>query len=322
MNKRITPEEAVTLIERIGGTKPGYRKAHARGLAARGSFQPSPEARGLSIAEHLQAGPVPCIVRFSNASGNPCAPDRTSATVGRVLGMAIRFELPSGAAATWGAINIAAFPARTPEEFLALSQAQAPGPKGKPNMLRILWHVIRHIHIIASVKSIKELKPSGSFAMETYRGLHTYYLTDAKGARKAFRYLWIPGLENVPLSESEAKGRPDQYLLNEIRARLGKAPAAWDLVAQFAAPGDTLDDASVAWPQERSTTVLGRLTLDRVHEDQRAAEGIVFDPTGVVPGIELSDDPILKFRSLAYGVSFDRRNGEKRTEPAPADMGQ
>jgi catalase len=34
---------------------------------------------------------------------------------------------------------------------------------------------------------------------------------------------------------------------------------------------------------------------------------LVFDPTRVVDGIELSDDPVLRFRPAAYDVSVARR---------------
>lgn len=322
MTAPMTPEAAVAIIEKVGGVKAGFRRAHARGLALQGTFQATPEAKSLSKAEHLQGGSIPCLVRLSNASANPCAPDRTDAKTGRVLGFAIRFDPPSGAKPTWAGINVPVFPARTPDEFLHLTVAQASGPGGKPNMLKLLWHVARHIHILASVKFIKGLKPSGSFAMESYHGIHAYYLVDAAGNRKAFRYHWVPqNLSDLPGAEP-IKGRPDQYLLNEIRARLRKGPAAWDLVAEFAEAGDSLTDPSVLWPEGRKRTALGRLTLDRVHEDQAATELIVFDPTNVVPGLELSEDPVLKFRSLAYGVSYDHRAKEKRAEPAPADMGQ
>src|SRR5207247_1394255 len=101
--------------------------------------------------------PIPCLVRLSNASPHPCAPDRGGDKEGKVLGLGIRFELPSGKTASWAGINAAAFPARTPEEFLAITAAQAPTKKGRPNMARLLWHLIRHLHILASVKSIKAL---------------------------------------------------------------------------------------------------------------------------------------------------------------------
>jgi catalase len=322
MTAKLTPEAAVSTIEQVVKSQPGYRRAHSRGIGIRGVFQACDQARALSAAPHLQGDPVPCVVRFSNASGNPCAPDRSSATEGRVLGLAIRFELPGGGASTWAGINIAAFPARTPEEFMTITRAQAPGPNGKPSMLRLIWHILKHLHILAGIKAIKGLKPSGSFALEAYHGIHTYYLVDGAGKRTPFRYHWIPRTDSDVPTPEEIRGRPGLYLLNEIRARLAKGPASWDLVAQFPAAGDPIDDPSAQWPDDRAKAVLGRLTLDRVHEDQKAVEGMVFDPTNVPPGLELSDDPVLRFRPLAYGVSFDRRSKEKRKAPAPEDMGQ
>jgi catalase len=322
MAERLSPNEAIDIIEKAAGTKPGYRRAHARGLVVRGSFQASPEARLLTTAEHFQGAAIPCLARFSNAAGNPCAPDRTDPKTGRVLGLGVRFDLPSGGATTWAAINIPVFPARTPEEFLRLTTAQAPGRNGKPNMLRIAWHVLKHVHILASVKHIKSMKPSGSFAEEAYHGVHVYYLADAEGKRRAFRYHWIPKDPAALPGGTSIHGGRDLYLLNELRARLQKAPVTWELIAEFAEDGDPLHDPSAPWPEGRKKTVLGRIHFDRVHEDQKGAELLVFDPTNVVPGVELSEDPILKFRSMAYGVSYDRRSKEARTEPAPADMGQ
>ena len=45
-------------------------------------------------------------------------------------------------------------------------------------------------------------------------------------------------------------------------------------------------------------------------EDDHEAQGdvVVFDPTRVVDGIELSDDPILRYRPSAYAVSIERRS--------------
>lgn len=320
--RTMTPEQAIAVIERVAGTQAGFRRAHARGLGVRGTFQAAPAARGLTMAEHFQGAPVPVVVRFSNAAGNPCAPDRQSDKEGRVLGIAVQFLLGSGARPTWGAINIPAFPARTPEEFIAFTEAQAPGRNRKPNLLKVLWHVFRHLHILASVKAVKALRPAGSFAGETFHGIHTYGFETAGGAKKPFRYAWVPKQAAASLGPEEAEAKPKLYLLDEIRARLARETLRWDLVACFPGPGDVLDDATVAWPEGREKVVVGTLALDKVHEDQKAVEGIVFDPTNVVPGITLSDDPLLRFRSLAYGVSYDRRSRERRLEPAPADMGQ
>jgi catalase len=318
----LTPEQALDVIERVSGHQPGYRRGHARGLVLRGTFQATPEARTFTVAEHFQGGAVPVLVRVSNASANVCAADRMSDKEGRVMGLAVRFDLPSGAHPAWAAINIPAFPARTPEEFVRLTAAQAPGAGGKPNMLRLLWHIVRHLHILASIKAIKGMRPTGSLAGETFRGIHTYYFQDGRGARQAFRYEWIPRQEHVALDVAAAKAKPKLYLLDEIRARLAAGELAWDLEAVFPATGDSLDDPSVAWPADRPRAKVGRLTVNKVHEDQRAVEDLVFDPGQVVPGLALSDDPILKFRSRVYGESFARRSREHRREPAPADMAQ
>jgi catalase len=118
------------------------------------------------------------------------------------------------------------------------------------------------------------------------------------------------------------KTLPPQYLLNELRSRLGTGPVSWDLVLQFPHAGDPLDDATRRWPEGRPTIVAGTLTVERVEDDQRPLESLVFDPTGVVAGIELSDDPLLSFRAEVYGESYRRRTRETRALPAPSDMGQ
>jgi catalase len=74
--------------------------------------------------------------------------------------------------------------------------------------------------------------------------------------------------------------------------------------------GDDVHDPTVAWPEERERVEVGRLVLTGP-ETEREREGdiLVFDPTRVTDGIELSDDPILHFRPQAYSVSVERRTG-------------
>jgi catalase len=116
------------------------------------------------------------------------------------------------------------------------------------------------------------------------------------------------------MSAADDKLLPPQYLLSEIRRRVARGPVAWDLVFQLAEPGDPTDDLTRRWPKERPLVTAGRLELDRIHEDPVALDGLVFDPTVVPPGIELSNDPVLHFRSEAYAASHERRSSE--TKPA------
>jgi catalase len=56
---------------------------------------------------------------------------------------------------------------------------------------------------------------------------------------------------------------------------------------------------------------LGRLQLDAVSPTSAVDErSLIFDPTKLTAGIDLSDDPIPAARSAAYSVSFERRTKE------------
>jgi catalase len=315
-------ESAVEAMEKSTGVERGYRRAHPRGLVCRGSFQATPEARSLSRAEHLQGAVVPAQVRLSNASGSPHAPDRASDHTGKVLGLGVRFQLPSGAVASWAAANLPSFVARTPEDFVRITAAQKPALLGKPNPLKILSYLLTRPSAFAAVKAIATMPPAPSFAHVRFNGIHTYYLVAADGARRAFRYHWQPCAGTAALPPAEVRARPAQYLLNELRQRLATGAVQWNLVFQFPTVGDPLDDATRAWPETRQTVVAGTLTIDRVEADQPALEPLVFDPTGVVPGLELSSDPLLRFRSDVYGESHRRRTHEARAGAVPPDMGQ
>ncbi|HYH95016.1 catalase family peroxidase [Hyalangium sp.] len=313
-------QEAVTAMEEHTGVVKGYRRAHPRGLVFHATFTPAPEARALTTAEHFQGSPVHALVRLSNAAGSPHAPDRASDREGKVLGLAVRFDLASGGHATWAAANIPAFVARTPKEFIQLTRAQQ--PNGKPNPLRMLGYLLTHLHVLTGIKGIVGLKPTPSFAHCQFNGVHAYHLVDAQGQRRAFRYRWVPAAGATTLSKEEARQRPQQYLLDEVQERVSRERVTWNLVFQLANPGDATHDATRPWPEDRQKVPAGQLVLDRLYEEQRESEPLVFDPTGVVPGLELSDDPLLQFRSKVYRESHQRRSHETKPEPKPTDMRQ
>ncbi|MGW0520317.1 hypothetical protein [Crossiella sp. NPDC003009] len=51
----------------------------------------------------------------------------------------------------------------------------------------------------------------------------------------------------------------------------------------------------------------GHLEITAKSADQEHWDRQVFDPARLTPGIDLSDDPVLAFRSRAYAESFARR---------------
>jgi nucleoside-diphosphate-sugar epimerase len=73
--------------------------------------------------------------------------------------------------------------------------------------------------------------------------------------------------------------------------------------------GDQTRDPTQPWPDTRKVVELGLLTLDKNVADSLAPQKtLLFMPTSLTDGIELSDDPLSVVRAGAYGVSFARRS--------------
>ncbi|MGH2943847.1 MAG: catalase [Solirubrobacteraceae bacterium] len=316
------PERVVKVLgamERYMNNVPGFRRGHARGVAFRGHFTPTPEAGALTTAQLFGGDRIEAVVRLSNGGASPYLPDRLSGTRGNPLGIGVRFELPSGDHSTWTALNLAAFPPRTPDDFLAMvTQTRAALPGGAPNPLLMLAFLAPRLPwTLPGLKAAASLAPPKSFATARFNGFHAYHLVDADGRRRAFRFRFVPvaGIEDIDPADDTVL--PPQYVLSEIKQRVERAPVAWQLVLQIAQEDDPTDDLRRQWPEDRPLVVAGRLVIDRLHEDQELVDGYVFDPTRMPPGIELSDDPLLHFRSESYWESHRRRSAETRPAILP-----
>jgi catalase len=316
------PERVVKVLgamEKYMNNVSGYKRGHARGVAFHGSFQATPEVAALTTAEHLHGEPIDCVVRVSNGGSSPYLPDRSGPKRGNPLGLAVRFELPSGDHTDWTALNLEAFPPRTPDDFHAMVSAQrAELPGGLPNPLRLLAFLApRGPLAVAGIKAAATLAPPKSFATARFNGFHAYWLVDAEGRRRAFRFRWMPVAGIETMDPSDDVDLPPQYVVSEIKQRVARAPVAWRLVFQLAGPDDPTDDLRRLWPESRELVDAGELVIDREHEDPDLVNTWIFDPTRMPPGIELSDDPLLHFRSEAYAESHRRRMSEQRPSIKP-----
>jgi catalase len=156
-----------------------------------------------------------------------------------------------------------------------------------------------------------------SFATARFDGLHAFYLVDAAGQRRAFRFRWMPLAGIQAIDPEDDVNLPPQYLVSEMKQRVARAPVAWRLVFQLADRDDPTDDVTRRWPESRELVEAGQLVIDREHEDPAEVDAWVFDPTRMPPGIELSQDPLLHFRSEAYAESHRRRTSETRPAIRP-----
>jgi catalase len=186
-----------------------------------------------------------------------------------------------------------------------------------PNPVRLGAFLALHPQCFRGLAAILRSPAADSFATAEYHGLHAYYAVNAKGDGKPFRYRWTPLDERHPLTDEDDAILPPQYLIGEMKHRLRRGPAIWNLVFQMADPDDPVDDMTKLWPEDRPLIHVGQLVIDRDHEDQEAVDASVFDPVNVPPGIETSDDPILQFRSDVYRESKLRRAAEGKPDIEP-----
>src|SRR4051794_20876881 len=259
----------------------------------------------------MQGDPVRVTLRFSNGGGNPDIPDY--AREGR--GMAVKFYLPDGSTTDIVALTIPCFFARTPEDFLEFTRLRKPDPEtGQPNMEKLGSWLGEHPEAQQSVQAAVGASPPDSYATAAYNSIHSFRWIDSAGDGRWLRYRFVPEEGESSISDEEARERGRHYLAEDIVERSG---AAFKLLVVLAEDGDPIDDPTAAWPEERQKVEVGRLELGG--EDTEREQGddvLVLDPTRVTDGIELSDDPILRFRPRAYAVSVERRSGA----PIPAAL--
>jgi len=302
-----SPEQAVDAINAVSGRHDGYRAAHAKGVLVTGTFTATPEAAALTRAAHMQGESTRVTARFSNGSGNPKGPD--SARDGR--GLAVKFYLPDDTRTDIVAVTLPCFFVNSPDDFVKFTRAAKPIGNTEIPSPALLLFLATHRSAWRAARAGMALKPPPSYANCRYNAIHSFRWADAGGGERWVRYSWLPEAGEESISSDEANRRGRNYLQDEMPDELAKTPMRFALQVQIAADGDPIDDATAVWPDDRETVAAGTLEITGMDTERERDPGdvLVFDPTRVTDGIELSDDPILRFRSPAYSVSVKRRSG-------------
>jgi catalase len=213
--------------------------------------------------------------------------------------MAVKFYLADGGKTDIVGLTLPCFFVRTPEDFIEFTKARLEPEKLMPDFLGA------HPEALPAIQAALGADPPESYATCTYNSIHAYRWRDSEGGTRWVRYRFEPEAGERTLPGEEAKQRGRDYLRDEI---LDRSEAAFRLLVVVAEEGDPVDDPTVAWPEERERMEVGRIVLTGPETGrERDGDILVFDPTRVTDGIELSDDPILLFRPKAYSVSVARR---------------
>jgi catalase len=296
-------QQLLDTLDALSGLHPGFRPAHAKGLMCAGTFTPSPESRQLTRAPHASRPSTPVTVRYSNSTGVPTIPDNDPAR-SSPRGIAVRFHLAEHVHTDIVAHSTDGFPVRTGEEFLEFLRAAAAFGAGKPEALGAF--LAAHPNARRFVETPKPIPTS--FAREAFFAVTSFRFTNSQGESRHGRFRIRPEEGTEYLTNEEAARRSENFLFDEITARLGKGPIKLGVFVQMAAAGDDVTDASVAWPDSRPEVPFGTITLTaRVDDNEPERRKIIFDPVPRVDGIDSSGDPLTEVRSDIYLLSGRRR---------------
>ena len=297
-------EQIFETMLQVPGTTAGYRAVHAKGVVCQGTFAPSKDAAGLSKAGHFQGASVPVTVRFSDGPPDPAIPDNSPGAGPR--GMAIRFSLPGGGETDIVSMSHNGFVVGTGEDFLALQKAVVATDPSKPHPWPV--EVFLGSHPLA-LKFVQEIQVTpASFGAQAFFSNNAFIFVNKDGVKQAGRYQFLPVAGQKSLSEAEAKAKPPNFLVEELKSRLAAGPVRFRMIVQLPNAGDPTNDGSLVWPDDRKTIEVGTISITSVVADSNAAErALVFFPTSLTDGIELSDDPLPFLRTSVYALSFAHR---------------
>ena len=225
------------------------------------------------------------------------------------MGIAVKLYLPDGTTTDVIGITLPVFFTRTPEDLIEFNIARRPDPEtGVIDLAKVGAFLEQHPETVPAVTAAMTLPLPASYALVSYHALHTYKFVSHDGAVTPARYHFVPEDGDSSIPDEEAATLADSYLREELDERLRTGPAVFHIELEIADETDPLDDPTALWPEDRQRVRVGDLSITGLAFDrERDGDVLVFDPTRVTDGIELSKDAILAARSGAYRSSVARR---------------
>jgi catalase len=305
----LLPSRFADRFEHIYGRHDGFRRNHAKGLSATGTFVSSGAGAAICRAAVFQQGTVPLVGRFSLGGGLPDQADKPDT----VRGLGLLFEGPNGEQWRTAMINLPVFTDSTPQGFYERLLASKPLPEtGKPDPQKMAAFLDRHPETAAAMKIIKQSPPSAGFADSAFHGLNAFWFTNGGGATVPVRWSVVP--EDVGGAVVPGPSGGKDYLFDDLIRTLAQRPLKWRLVLTVGEPGDPTNDATKPWPQSRRTIDAGTITITAVQTEEAGnGRDVNFDPLVLPDGITASDDPLPAARSAVYARSFTRRAEEPKS---------
>ncbi|MFJ5806321.1 catalase [Streptomyces sp. NPDC093093] len=291
------------------------RVVHARGAAAHGVFQGYGTASKVTKAAFLAKGvETPVFVRFSTVLGSRGSAD----TVRDTRGFATKFYTGEGTFDLVGN-NIPVFFIQDSIKFPDVIHAGKPHPDREIPQAQsahdTFWDFVS-LHTEATHHTIWNMSDRAiprSFRMMEGFGVHTFRLVDAKGGTTLVKFHWKPklGVHSLVWEEAQITNGmdPDFHRRDLADAIEAGAFPQWELGIQ-AFPDtpdqtfegiDLLDPTKIVPEELAPVQPVGLMTLNANPTNYFAeTEQVAFHPGHLVPGIDVTDDPLLAGRLFSY----------------------
>ncbi|OON82773.1 catalase [Streptomyces tsukubensis] len=291
------------------------RVVHARGAAAHGVFRGYGAAAGISKAAFLAEGvETPVFVRFSTVLGSRGSAD----TVRDTRGFATKFYTDEGVFDLVGN-NIPVFFIQDAIKFPDVIHAGKPHPDREIPQAQsahdTFWDFVT-LHTEATHHTLWNMSDRGiprSYRMMEGFGVHTFRLVNAEGDTTLVKFHWKPklGVHSLVWEEAQitAGMDPDFHRRDLADAIEAGAFPEWELGVQTFPDtedqmfqGIDLLDATKLVPEELAPVrPIGLMTLNANPSNFFAeTEQVAFHLGHLVPGIDVTNDPLLQGRLFSY----------------------
>jgi catalase len=291
------------------------RVVHARGTGAHGMFVGYGSASSVCQAGFLAEGKqTPVFVRFSTVLGNRGSAD----TVRDTRGFATKFYTDEGTFDLVGN-NIPVFFIQDGIKFPDIVHAAKPHPDREIPQAQsahdTFWDFVS-LHTEAQHHTMWNMSDRGiprSYRTMEGFGVHTFRLVNAEGGTSLAKFHWKPRLGVHSLTWEEAQLLagidPDFHRRDLYDAIESGAFPQWELGIQVFpdTPEQTFEgidllDPTKFVPEELAPVQpIGQLTLNKTPTDFFAeTEQVAFHLGHLVPGIDVTDDPLLQARLFSY----------------------
>jgi catalase len=299
-DKQVQAIDLVEMFEKLGGKHPGFRKAHAKGMCAAGTFVPASN-KHFTDAALLSNGELPVTIRFSVGGASPSSDEKVPGT----RGMGIQIKLPNGSLHTFTGNNFPVFAGKDPETFLGFLSTLLPDENGKADPAKTMDFVQQNPSVLANVMWNQTAKTPASYANTAFFGIHTFYFEQPSSKKTKFRWNIQPNLGVKTLEKEDAIKMPTEFLADTFSQQLKEETVSFTIMASLGEAQDSDVDPSQQWPSERPQVSLGEVIITTSGGD--ACKNTNFDPNMMSAGFTPSADPVLRMRSPAYAISFGKR---------------